>query len=56
MATIKEVKKELRHREWAEEIAECQSSGIAGKHTVRYSRRYTVSYSCVQFALVVAEQ
>ncbi len=28
MATIKEVKKELRHREWAEEIAECQSSGM----------------------------
>ena len=26
MATIREVKKELRHREWAEEIAECQSS------------------------------
>lgn len=121
MATIREVKKELRHREWAEEIAECQSSGmkirnwcqmkgiscntyyrrlqivrtellaqteqsmqqivplssamalhpsapekirsnpscrgaslcrhIAGKHTVRYSRRYTVSYSCVQFAV-----
>ena len=28
MATIKEVKKELRHRKWAEEIAECQSSGM----------------------------
>lgn len=28
MATIKEVKRELRHREWAEEIAECQSSGM----------------------------
>ncbi|MCR4645622.1 MAG: hypothetical protein K5695_09480 [Oscillospiraceae bacterium] len=28
MATIKEVKKELRHREWAKEIAECQSSGM----------------------------
>lgn len=28
MATIREVKKELRHREWAEEIAECQSSGM----------------------------
>ncbi len=26
MATIKEVKRELRYREWAEEIAECQSS------------------------------
>ena len=28
MATIREVKKELRHREWAEGIAECQSSGM----------------------------
>ena len=28
MATIKEVKRELRYREWAEEIAECQSSGM----------------------------
>ena len=28
MATIREVKKELRQREWAEEIAECQSSGM----------------------------
>ena len=28
MATIKEVKRELRHREWAEEIAKCQSSGM----------------------------
>ena len=28
MATIKSVKKELRHRRWAEEIAECQSSGM----------------------------
>ena len=28
MATIKEIKRELRYREWAEEIAECQSSGM----------------------------
>lgn len=28
MATIKQVKKELRHKRWAEEIAECQSSGM----------------------------
>ncbi len=28
MATIKQVKNELRHRRWAEEIAECQSSGM----------------------------
>ena len=27
MATIKEIKSELRHREWAEQIQECQSSG-----------------------------
>ena len=27
MATIKEVKTELRHREWAEQIQECQNSG-----------------------------
>lgn len=29
MPTIKEVKKELRHREWAEQITECQSSGMS---------------------------
>ena len=28
MATKKEDKKELRHREWAKQIAECQSSGM----------------------------
>ena len=27
MATIKEIKSELRHREWANRIQECQSSG-----------------------------
>ncbi|MGN0599687.1 MAG: IS66 family insertion sequence element accessory protein TnpA [Oscillospiraceae bacterium] len=27
MATIKEIKAELRHREWAEKIQECQTSG-----------------------------
>lgn len=27
MATIKEIKTELRHREWAEQIQECQNSG-----------------------------
>ena len=26
MPTIREVKTELRHREWAEQIQECQSS------------------------------
>ena len=28
MATIKQVKNELRHKLWAEEITECQSSGM----------------------------
>ena len=28
MATIKQVKNEVRHKRWAEEIAECQSSGM----------------------------
>ena len=28
MATIREVKKELHRREWAEDIAECQNSGM----------------------------
>lgn len=28
MPTIREVKKELRHREWTEQIQECQSSGM----------------------------
>ena len=35
MATIGEMKKELRYREWAEEIAECQSSGMAVKDWCR---------------------
>lgn len=30
MPTIREVKTELRHREWAEQIQECQSSGMTG--------------------------
>ncbi len=28
METIKQVKRELKYRRWAEEIAECQSSGM----------------------------
>ena len=28
MPTIREVKTELRHRKWAEQIQECQSSGM----------------------------
>jgi hypothetical protein len=35
MATIKEVKRELRYREWAEEIAECQSSSMKIKEWCR---------------------
>ena len=41
MATIKEVKKELRHRAWAEEIAECQSSGMKIKE-LSYSQAPTL--------------
>jgi hypothetical protein len=29
MPTIKEVKMQLRHKEWAEQITECQSSGLS---------------------------
>lgn len=35
MATIKEAKKEFRYRKWAEEIAECQSSGMKIKEWCR---------------------
>jgi hypothetical protein len=35
MATIKEVKRELRYREWAEGIAECQSNGMKIKEWCR---------------------
>ena len=35
MPTIKEVKTELRHREWAEQITECQSSGMSVKDWCR---------------------
>ena len=31
MASIREIKQELRHREWAEQIQECQNSGITVK-------------------------
>ena len=51
MPTIREVKTELRHREWAEQIQECQSSGMTvtawckekgiSQHTY-YSRLNTV--------------
>ena len=35
MATIKEIKRELRYREWVKEIAECQSSGMKIKEWCR---------------------
>ena len=35
MNTIAEVKKEVRHREWAEQIRECQSSGLPIKEWCR---------------------
>jgi hypothetical protein len=35
MPTIKEVKTELRHREWAEQITECQGSGMSVKDWCR---------------------
>ena len=31
MATIKEIKSELRHREWTAQIQECQNSGMTVK-------------------------
>ena len=31
MASIKEIKQELRHREWSEKIRECQNSGMTVK-------------------------
>ena len=31
MASIKEIKQELRHREWSEKIQECQNSGMTVK-------------------------
>ena len=31
MAAIKEIKAELRHREWREQIQECQNSGLTVK-------------------------
>ena len=31
MAAIKEIKMELRHREWKEQIQECQNSGLTVK-------------------------
>lgn len=37
MATIKEVKTELRHREWAEQIQECQTSGQTVKEWCKSS-------------------
>ena len=35
MPTIKEVEKELRRREWTQQIAECQASGMAVKDWCR---------------------
>ena len=31
MASIKEIKQELRYREWSEKIQECQNSGMTVK-------------------------
>lgn len=55
MPTIREVKTELRHREWAEQIQECQSSGMTvtawckekgiSQHTY-YSRLNVVRKNC----------
>lgn len=42
MATNKEEKKEVRHREWAEQIAECQSSGMKIKE---WCRKKGISYN-----------
>lgn len=35
MVKIKDVKQELRHREWAEQIQECQNSGMTVKEWCR---------------------
>ena len=35
MPTIREVKTELHHREWAEQIQECQSSGMTRNGVVQ---------------------
>ena len=35
MPTIREVKTELHHREWAEQIQECQSSGMTRNSVVQ---------------------
>ena len=40
MASIKEIKQELRHREWSEKIQECQNSDD-GKGMVRKQRYQT---------------
>ncbi len=57
MATIKQVKNELRHKRWAEEIAECQSSGMKinkwcqmnGSSCNTYYRRLRVVRNAVLF-------
>lgn len=42
MARNKEEKKEVRHREWAKQIAECQSSGMKIKE---WCRKKGISYN-----------
>ena len=61
MPTIREVKTELRHREWAEQIQECQSSGMTvtawcnSQHTY-YSRLNVVRKELLKRAELPLQQ
>lgn len=44
MAAIKEIKAELRHREWREQIQECQNSGLTVKEWCSNNRINVSTY------------
>ena len=54
MPTIREVKTELRHREWAEQIQECQSSGMTVTAWCKEKIRQHCFSSILNFMTVTA--
>ena len=44
MNTIAEVKKKVQHREWAEQVRECQNSGLAIKEWGRQNGGNVYTY------------
>ena len=55
MASIKEIKQELRHREWSEKIQECQNSGMTVKEWCESSGIKMLTTDSKWFGVTYAE-